>query len=515
MKYHKTKKTIAMILATIVVCGCANVLPVSAGLLTNVIDKSSISNEINSAFWNNAEDDVYAENGVIVFPETSTEDTKLITRGMAQPAEGVENIVVASANLKFQKLPAGEQFAFAFGLGSIEAAMGETGHLEVTFENKGGLKVSIIAYPEEGDAVQLLKSKSAGNLSNTNIKVVISTDQEMTLHIGGRQIYKGEIPVTAEGRIGFLQTGSCAVKVQDININTYRYERPENCDIYEDFEKGEFNANLLTSVLTSAGQNTLTSPILGVDEINGNQTFRFRHVATGYIGTVYNYSNFEMSFDIPYLRRNVELDDEGNVLAEISNTFIMAFGLTGNIFKNDAWTGAPEYILFSSQNAITTHSGQYLNIGDIYPMFDGPDDKGISIKVCAIDGQVYIYMKWMEETEWTQVLTYPFDTPTGTISIWTSNGDYAIDNLKIVNKDSQPQLINVDYKSSVLKNTGDWDYEPMEKTYAEKTDVKEEPSVWSVVIPIVGGICIIELGVLMTIVVIKNKKKKEGESFEK
>ena len=148
-------------------------------------------------------------------------------------------------------------------------------------------------------------------------------------------------------------------------------------------------------------------------------------------------------------------------------------------------------------------------------MFDGPDDKGISIKVCAIDGQVYIYMKWMEETEWTQVLTYPFDTPTGTISIWTSNGDYAIDNLKIVNKDSQPQLINVDYKSSVLKNTGDWDYEPMEKTYAEKTDVKEEPSVWSVVIPIVGGICIIELGVLMTIVVIKNKKKKEGESFEK
>ena len=514
MKYNKTIKTIAISLATLVVGCCTNVLPVSAGLLTNVTDKSSINNEISSAFWNNAMDDVYAEEGVIVFPDSSTEETKLITRGMAQPAEGVENLLVANANLRFQKLPAGQKFVLAFGLDSIEASIGETGNLEVAFENQGGLKVSVTAYPEEGEAVQLLKAKSAGNLSNANIKVVISTDQKLTLHVGGRQIYKGEIPVAAHGRIGFLQTGSCAVKVEDININTYKYERPENCDIYEDFDKGEFNANLLTSVMAHSGKNTETPPILGVDEMNGNHVFRYRYVSTGYIGTMYDYSNFEMSFDVPYLRRNVELDNEGTPVEEISNDLIVSFGLTGNTFKNDAWTGAPEYLLFTRRNMVISHSGQGVFVGDKYPIFDGADDKGFSIKICVIDGQVMVYMKWIEETEWTRVLDYPFTTPTGTISIWTAGGDYAIDNLKIVNKDSLPNLVSVDYKSNVLEDTGDWNYEPMEKIYAEKEVVEEESFSWYLLIPIVGGICILELGILLVIVVMKDKKKKEGKSLE-
>lgn len=514
VKYNRRLKSI-LVLAAVLVTSCFTyVLPVEAGQLTNVIDTSSVDKEINSAYWNNVDDDVSAEEGVIVFPEESTEDTKLITRNLARVAEGVESLVEMRANLKFDKLPENEKFVLAFGLSSIAASIGEAGNLEIIFENKGGLKLSVIAYSQDGEAVELLKEKAAGSLSGTDVKIVISTNQKLTLRVGSSQIYQGDIPFMPEGRIGFLQTGSCAARVRDIYIETYQYERPENCDIYEDFEDGEFNANLLTSVLRASRSNSDSPAVLGIDEINGNHAFRFYQVTTGYIGTMYDYSNFEMSFDVPYLRRNVELDEDGKQVEARSNDMIVAFGLTGNTFSNDMWTGGPEYLLFTRRNTIATYTGHTASVASNYPFFDGPNDKGFSVKLRVMDGQVTVYLKWMEETEWTQVMNYSFTTPTGTISIWTAGGDYAIDNLKIVNKDSQPNLIDVEYKSNVLKNTGDWEYEPTEKVYAEKKVVEEDGFSWYVLIPIAIGVCILEIAVTQIIKKVKNRKKKEGNKFE-
>jgi hypothetical protein len=484
-------------------------------LVTTVIDTTSVKDEISGASWNNALEDVYAENGVLVFPEDSTEDTKLITKGMAKPAEGVKNLLTVDARLQFVKLPEGKKFILACGLGAIESSTGEKGNLEIVFENKGGLKISVVAYTAEGEGTHLVKEKRVGSLKDTAVKAVVTTEQELVLKIGGKEIFHGKIPVSGEGRIGFIQTGSCAVKVKDININTFKYNRPENCDINESFDNGEFNANLLTSKLVSSRKDAVKPAMLGVEDIDGNNAFRFYKVSTGYLSTVYDYSNFEMSFDVPFLRRNAELDEEGKLIETRSNDIIVAFGLQGNSFTNDAWTGAHEYLLFTPTNRIKSKSTTTVPVGDLYSFFDGADNKGFSVKIAVIDGTVSVSLKWIEETKWTEVMKYALDTPTGTISIWTASGDYAIDNLKIYNKDNNPKLVSTEYKSSIIEAAKDWEYVPSEKVYVDNRVMEDNSQTsWYGVIPVVGGFCLLGLLTALFIRVIKNRKRTEGEKVE-
>ena len=320
MKRNRLMKRLAMLFATVCVVGSVNALPAQAGLKEVVRDTSTVLEEINESVWHNASSDVTAENGVIVFPNESTEDTKLTIKTKVKANEGISEMAFVEGTLQFTSLPQGEKFVIALGLATIESELGESGNVEIGFTNEGGLMVSVTAYPESGETAELMPAKRCGSLNQTNVKVSLGSDQTLSLSIAGTQVYSGKLPVNGEGRIGFLQTGSCGVRVSNINIKSYDYERPENCDIEEDFEDGEFNKNLLTSKLIYRSYYD-DEPYVGIDEIDGNKVFRFAHAPLCYLGTQYKYSNFEMSFDVPYLQRSNEVNEEGKVVNKASLNF--------------------------------------------------------------------------------------------------------------------------------------------------------------------------------------------------
>ena len=514
MKVKKMVRGLAILLIVMCTTVSMNSLTIQAGLKEMVRGTDTISDEINESVWHNANGDVTAEEGVIVFPNESIADTKLTIKTKAKVNEGVSEMATLSGTFKFTSLPQGEKFVIAFGLKSIEGEIGEAGNVEIAFMNQGGLNVSVTAYSEEGEASELMGAKKCGAMNNTAVKAILMADQTLTLYIGGTQVYNGKIPVSGEGRIGFLQTGSCGVRVSDINIKTYDYERPENCNIYEDFEDGEFNKNLLTSKMVYRRYDDW-EPYLGLTEMDGNKVFLFQYTNLGYFGTKYKYSNFEMSFDVPHLQRSNVLDEKGNITLKTSSQMIVSFGGDAASHSGYGYDEAAERILFREINAIAVKStGANVSVASKMPFFDSKYDKGISIKIRMVDNMCTIFMKWINDTEWIELLSYRLETPNGYIHIWGAGGpNYAIDNLKIDNLDANPNLIEVDYESSVIAIPADYDYQPTKKVYAKKEEEKKGNTIyWAV--PIVAGACVLALGSTVLFVHIKNRKRKDGVGGE-
>lgn len=514
MKANKIWKRFAALLLTVSVVGSVHTLPAQAGLKEVVRDSSTIQDKINESVWHNSNGDVTAEGGVIVFPNESTADTKLTVKTKVKANEGVSEMATLSGTLQFTSLPQGQKFVIAFGLASIESSLGEGGNVEITFTNEGGLKVGIIAYQENGEAAEVMAATSCGSADQADVQASLMADQTFTLSVGGAQVYNGKLPVSGEGRIGFLQTGSCGVKVSNINIKSYDYERPENCNITEDFESGAFNKNLLTSKLIYRS-HTDDEPYLGIDEIDGNKVFRFASTPLSYLGTKYKYSNFEMSFDVPYLQRSNDIDDEGNVTNKASTQLIISFGGEAVSFNDYGHETAAERLLFREMSAITTKDGTTTSIHETFPFFDPTYNKGFSIKIHMVDNVLTVSMKWMDGSNWTEVLSYGIQTPTGTIQIWgQTDCNWAIDNLKIENLDANPNLINVDYESSVIEVPADYEYKPAEKVYMPEEEPQKEASPYWVIL-IVAGACVIALGSTILVVNLIKRKRKGGVSDEK
>ena len=103
---HKTK--FRMLLFALVLAGSSvSCFPVEAGSSAITIDESSYQEKLNSALWNNPDGDVVLENGALVFTESSTDETRLITKSTAKQNEKNKNLVNASATMQFASLPTG------------------------------------------------------------------------------------------------------------------------------------------------------------------------------------------------------------------------------------------------------------------------------------------------------------------------------------------------------------------------------------------------------------------------
>ena len=473
----KNKNHMKILAAALIFLLCiTNVTPVFAGLKTVVRDNSTLQNEIDQSAWHNSNNDITAENGTIIIPKDSTSDTKLITKTKARVNEGVENVAKFNASLQFMSLPKSEKFIIAFGLNTIESELGESGNIEIAFTNDNGLNISINAYTKDEELIEILPKKKCGSLENTDVDIVLTAEQILILKISGVEICNAKVPVDGDGRIGFLQTGSCGVKISNIKVVTYDYDRPENCDINENFDNGAFNKNLLTSKLIHSSKSGYES-FVGIDECNGSNAFFMKYPNLSYIGTKYKYSNFEMSFDIPFVQKGNEFDDNGSMINFGTQQIIVTFGGEGVSYSDYGHETAAERLLFRNISAITRKNEDTVNLQSTFPFFDSKyKDKGFSIKIRVVDSNVNIYMKWIEDTNWIEVMSYQFETPTGTIQIWGQDLCYfAIDNLKITNLDVNPNLKEVEYASSVIEVPEDFDYKPMEMIYKD-TNIESSES---------------------------------------
>lgn len=518
MKRNKITKVFSFLLAAIILSiGICN-MPVEAGSSDIIIDSSTYAEGLDTSVWSNPDNDIIIEQNALVFKNDSSELTRLITKSEARATEEIDELVKAEATIQFTSLPKDETFSMALGVRGIETLQGDIGNIEIGFTNNGGLNAAITYYNEDCDAEVLVEAKKCGSLTGKNlVEVVITTSKVLTLTVNGKKICTTELPVSGEGRVGFLQTGSCGAKLSNVRIVSHLYDSPENCDIYEDFENGDFNANLITAKMRGASYVCWPSGT-AIEEYNGSKVFKTTNAGETYIGTKYTYSNFEISFDVPFLQRQNVLDEDGNQVIAMSNRFGISYGGTASDFDYTGYTDAvTDVIWFNTTSTIASmKTAQTVDAAALgYPFFRKDCDKGFSIKMTMQDSVVTVYMKWMDENQYKEVFKYQTSsmTPNGYLHIWSDGpSNIAIDNLKIVNKDLSPKLTNVEFKTSVIDGPGDFDYQPMKKEYAP---VQEEKGFnWYLILPIVAGVCVVTLGAVIGITTMKNKKRKVVDNHE-
>lgn len=493
-------------------------IDVFAGSSDIIIDSTSFAEELDATKWNNPSGELTVEGGKIIFPADSTGDTRLITANPIKISEYHEEFLSANYTLKLKTLPSGEKFVVAFGLTTLESYYGEAGNLEVVFENNGGVKVSVLAYDENAEAKTLAKAQSCGVSLGQNIRIGVSvtTDMKLKITVNNKAIYSGRSPIDLEGRVGFLQTGNCAAEISALNIVSHSYDAPENVNITEDFESGSINVNTLTSKMMNSC-NFYPSQIQ-VEEYKGSQVLMFRNAGSGYFGTTYQYSNFEATFDVPYIQYKNVLRENGTIQMPASSGLAFAIADEAADYNATGYETAADAIIFGV-DSLYNLKGTQIPISFADKKFANQDkNEGYSVKISVIDTVVTISMKALDSAKYQEIYSYKIGnaTPMGYVHIWSvGQANFAIDNFSIVNKDKEGKTIDAEYQTGFMTGTEDWEYEPAKDTYLEAEESGNKGFDWWMLMPCAAMVSVVILG--LCLVIAKRKKtprKKEVKSNE-
>lgn len=517
MKGKGLPKRLAALLICVFATSLICIIPSEAGSSDLIVDKASFAMELDTSLWYASDSRVNATDGKLEFSEDSKKSTTLITKMVAKKTGYHDELVRMETTMNLRSIPEGKTFAYAFGLGSVEAKLGETGNVEIRFTNNNGLKMSVVAYNQDGKETVVVAPQSIGATANVTIKAVVSVDGILNFSLNGKRIYNGQIPVSGEGRVGFLQDGSCAVSISDVNIVAHRYDRPENCNIQEDFEKESININELTAKMVYVSGHFVPYG-MEIAEYDGNRVMDFKNMSLAYLGTMYQYSNFEITFDVCRLQRVEELDEEGNVLVPKNEAIVVSFGDEATDYDNWGFELSPDAVVFDANSQVYSlklgHLTQAEQKGYDYASEDC--DKDFTIRVSVIDGIVTVFMKWVDENQFAEILKYKVSdiTPLGYVHIWASGQytNFSVDNLSIINKDNDPELVKVDFKSAVYDVPEDFEYEKIGYVYRDK-ETEEDRTVspyW--MIPIVAVACAAAFGIVF---VVHKKKERRNHADAK
>lgn len=496
-------------LTLLVINNSVKMTNVMAGAGDDIIDASSFVESLDESKWNAPNADIEVKEGKLLFGKDSTRETRLITKRVCKKNDYHKELFHVEYEMNIKKISAGEQFFVGFGVDSIESYYDEPGNMLLTISNDRGLKVGLSSVDEDGKMVAFIKGKSIGSMgSRVHLSATADVNNQLVIKVNGSTIYNQKSPVELTGRVGLFQTGGCEVEIENLKIVFHRYDTPENTNVTEDFESGTMNVNALQSRMYSS---CLYYPAgILVEEYEGSKVLMFRNAGNGYLGSEYQYSNFEMTFDIPYMLNKSILDENKEVLRPKTDGMIITFG--GDVLDrmvNDAYKTTPGAILLERDKVSNMKGNQETYWFSTNDSLELKENQGYSVKITVIDTQVTVSIKRLGEKQYAEALSYKVGnfTPTGYIHIWTRNyGNFAIDNLRIINKDQNANLVELDYKEGFVKDVQDWEYESAEAPYLEESeDVKGEPIHWSHVL--FAGEIIIGIIVVLVCLVITRRRK--------
>ncbi len=471
-RWAKVLQGTALALAICLLGSGVDILKVSAGSSSIVVDNTSFAEKLSETKWNDPNGDTIVEGGKIVFSSESTSDTRLITRDPAKSTKQFDEIFHANYTMKIKSIPAGEKFIAGFALQSVESYGEEAGNVEVVFENNGGIKVSLRAFDEDGEEQVLAAATSCGISQGSTFRMSVKATKgnQLTVTVNNKTLYHAEAPVKIEGRMGFLQTGSCAAEIHKVDILSHTYDTPENTNIFEDFENGGIDQSVLTSTMTRPTGH-LPSGIM-IEEYKGSNVLMFHNVIDGSFGTLHQYSNFEISFDVPYsLYQNV-MDEDGFVSAQESAGFVIGIGDDTDSHSSYGYHSSADGIICEPRSIYNLGKDVRVELAD-KGYYDEENSVGYSVKVTVIDTQVTAYVKALNATKWDQAFTYSLGdaTPLGYVHVWaTGRANFGIDNFKIVNLDQGANVTELDKEHATIPEATDWEYEPMKAVYAGDAD---------------------------------------------
>lgn len=474
---------------------------VSAGSNVTITSMLTQSGEFNSTDWFVPNDDLEFENNSLNFTEDGNEETRLISKTIATKDDSFENLLNVNARIKISGIPQGKSFILAVGLLSIDSLYSEAGNVEMHFKNNSGLTADIMAFDEDGKSTDIVSGKRCGISLNSyaDVNLVISNGGVLKISVNGQGIIDTKLPFVPEGRIGILQNAQCVASVSKLEMTTYSYDRPENVNVKEDFESGYINANAFTSKMINSAR---IPAAIQVEDYNESKVLMFRNAGVGYFGTTYNYSNFEISFDVPFILREYVYDDDGMELQVPNGEFGISFGDVAADVSGQDYQQSTDLILFTGSGVSGWFSNWKTSFAD-KNFYKPQTNEGYSVKMTVIDGDLTLYMKDLSDASWQEMAKHSYSkNKPGSIKIWsTRDTNIAFDNICISNLDSNANLIENEYKSGKIEQA-DYVYSPQKNVFRDAEKTKNSFN-WSYVIAyfaigaaficvsgIIGGYCI-------------------------
>ena len=499
------KRVIVFSIVFSVLAVMLNVITVNAGASLIVIDNTSFKENINSSVWSDPNGDIIVSNSKIIFSEDNFEESRLISTASIAKSNQYDDLFKSEVELTLKSIPEGKAFAVAYSISSVESTFGDSESVAVVFSNNSNrLAAKAVYFDADGKMEELSKSSVAVQYGGKiTVKTNVTGESNAVVSINNTVVFSGETPTPMTGRVGFMQNGVCKAEISSVYVESYKYDSPENVTIAEDFETGTFNVNKLISYMSS---NNYAAPSgLSVKDYNGSKVLLFKNVGMGWLGTTYKYSNFECTFDIPYVLLSNVIDDNGVIVQPKTDGFIFSYGDQSDFYDTWGYETSADAIFFQPFDVMNFKD---FDIKSPLPdIFDPDKNEGYSVKIKVFDTQLTLWVKALNSDNWQELLSYKIgnETPLGYIHIWSvGNTNCAFDNFCVTNLDKDPNIIEVEYDEYHVSGTEDWVYKPMEVIYKKNSSVASVLLSWPMI-----PVYTLVLAVVSVAVAILIKKKKD------
>lgn len=271
-----------------------------------------------------------------------------------------------------------------------------------------------------------------------------------------------------------------SVTFSHVNIINNYESTPANFNAYETFDADYVNGENWTI----GGRAYIGNGMFNFVNGDSNTSIRTKHY----------FSNFELSFDIPYIQREPIYNEKGEKVQDSCHRFIIIFGVNADspdacTSGIDALSGPKGYDRYAvgfypaigadgySQMTSFFHGEsfaalKYVNLGTYatgspeevkHALFNPVNDgRTYCVRIRMVDGILQTWVKWSDELEYTMIFNQDIGyTREGYVQFYCGiNNDQlctlSLDNLRIVNLDSNPRFAEAGFSKSGYPNEGDY-----------------------------------------------------------
>lgn len=387
--------------------------------------------------------------------------------------------MMKDSNMADAPRSAGIRWGASFGLSYAGAGYGEAGSVFIGAEyiSSGVYDMVIVAFDENGESeLNRIRSNTIAEGKKTTmvIKSYVNGNVEVVMSGNGHtdeKVFEMENVMPKSGYFGYVQSATMGCRLYRFDMFSLAYGNPENVNVYETFSNDCYNAEVLYSQAAYGFKKGN-----GLTVKDGKLTFK--DAAGAFISTKYVYSNAEIAFDIPDMRRTGGYD--GKYYIPETSAFGVCFGATSykeenanyrvNVkFYKDGYDSRVS-LDFAGKEKVSAKLPEKFNVWSDETV----NGRTVKIRLLMVDGVVSVGIKYAGESAYKEILNYTLtdaemsENVDGYIRLYadgnaSDNGEYSVlsnmtvDNLSITNFDRNANTVTAGYRSNVW-HTEDYDY---------------------------------------------------------
>lgn len=466
-----------------------------------ICDDDSFQEEIDVGVWYTYSN-VSHSDACIMFDETGTSASRIVARTRYNSyGEYMSECLDGEITFSISSLSESGEFIIAVGMPRASSEITVAGGASIYFTENAGMLQCGVRMNGEPENVIVQPQGFAGNSFGSAINVAFSltTTGAFSLSVNDTSLCdSAEAGLPTTGYFGFGQRGVSAVAISHVQVIGYSYDRPQNTvtpgreELFLDFSGDCYNVNEWYSSMTGG---YFQPSRLTVED----GALLFRNVGESYLSTTYQYSNFRLEFELPYIQRErVYSEQTGNLVMPVSSWFGISMGAPSTNGGSASGILSSAFLYFNPDRLDGQATKTYLYVqeyGTILQSFELPSELNlwnpeiegaVGVKVVMLDGVVDVSVRIngvdavnADEDGYTQIASYDLTyTPLGYIQIWgmghphgsglsmaesgqinsITQANFSIDNIHIKNLDTDAVTIETDFRTNRQDNVPDYIY---------------------------------------------------------